>query len=70
MTKNIRLLSILEQLWLNEKIDKIIRERQSKLYASYCMTRNILIGVIAMSTLLLYEPFWEIYKELLNFFSW
>jgi DNA repair exonuclease SbcCD ATPase subunit len=52
-----------------EKIDKIIRERQSKLYASYCMTRNILIGVIAMSTLLLYEPFWEIYKELLNFFS-
>jgi len=50
-----------------EKIDKIISKRQSKLYASYCITRNIIIGVIAMTILLLYEPFWRYIIDYFHF---
>jgi chromosome segregation ATPase len=49
-----------------EKIDQIIKKRQSKIYNYYRITRNIIIGVIVTS-LLLYEPFWELCKQLLAF---
>ena len=53
-----------------EKIDQIIKKRQSKIYNYYRITRNIIIiGVIGVivTSLLLYEPFWELCKQLLAF---
>jgi hypothetical protein len=52
-----------------KKIEKIMNKRKSKIYSYYCLARSVIIGVIAMFSLLLYKPFWEIYKELLHFLS-
>jgi len=50
-----------------EKIEKIMRKRKSISYTLYLGTRFVILGVIGMTALLLFEPLWEIYKQLLSF---
>ena len=50
-----------------EKIENVMSSRTTKLYNFYSMTTVVLIGVIGMVGLLMYEPFWNIYKQLLTF---
>jgi len=50
-----------------KKIEKIMSKRKFNLYSLYCKTRFVIIGVIGMTLLLLYEPFWELCKQLLAF---
>jgi hypothetical protein len=50
-----------------EKIENIMSKRKSKCYSLYCIIEVIILGVMAMVSLLLYEPFWEIYKQLMVF---
>ena len=50
-----------------EKIENVMSDRTTKLYNFYSMTRVVVIGVIGMVGLLMYEPFWNIYKQLLTF---
>jgi len=50
-----------------EKIENVLSSRKTKLYNFYSMTRVVVIGVIGMVGLLMYEPFWNLYKQLLTF---
>jgi len=50
-----------------EKIENVMSSRKTKIYNFYSMTRVVAIGVIGMVGLLMYEPFWNLYKQLLTF---
>jgi len=50
-----------------EKIEHALSNKKTEMYNFYSLTRVVVIGVIGMVGLLMYEPFWNIYKELLVF---
>ena len=50
-----------------KKIEKIMNRREAKLWNFYSMTSFVVVGVFGMVGLLMYEPFWNSYKQLLDF---
>lgn len=50
-----------------KKIEKIMNRREAKLWNFYSMTSFVVVGVFGMVGLLMYEPFWNSYKQLLEF---
>ena len=52
-----------------KKIEKIMNRREAKLWNFYSMTSFVVVGVFGMVGLLMYEPFWNSYKQLLEFLA-
>jgi chromosome segregation ATPase len=50
-----------------DKIEHALSNRKIEIYNFYSLTRVVIIGVVGMVGLLMYEPFWNLYKELLLF---
>jgi ABC-type transporter lipoprotein component MlaA len=50
-----------------KRIEEVINNRSPKIWNFYSMTRFVIVGVLGMIGLLMYEPFWSAYKQLLRF---